>query len=109
MRTTDAYDANPPERSHVDTLDGATLIEFGTAWCGHCQAAQPALREALAEYPALRHLKVEDGKGRPLGRSFRVTLWPTLIFFRDGAEVTRLVRPGNPEQIRQALAQLQPR
>jgi thioredoxin 1 len=37
--------------------------------------------------------KVEDGPGRPLGRSFKVKLWPTLIFLRDGAEVARVVRP----------------
>lgn len=104
MSTTDTYDPNPPERPLIDTLEGTTLLEFGTAWCGHCQAVQPALQDALAGHPKLRHLKVEDGKGRPLGRSFRVKLWPTLILLRDGQEIARLVRPGR-EQIRQALAQ----
>lgn len=109
MSMTERYDANPAERSQVDSLAGATLIEFGTAWCGHCQAAQPLLRETLAAHPNLRHLKVEDGKGRPLGRSFRVKLWPTLIFLRDGKEVARLVRPQGREEIRQALELTGPR
>lgn len=98
-----SYQPNPPCREEIDALEGTTLIEFGTAWCGHCQAVQPALRDILGQYPKLRHLKVEDGKGRPLGRSFRVTLWPTLILMRNGKEIARLVRPGR-EQIRQALA-----
>jgi thioredoxin 1 len=48
--------------------------------------------------------KVEDGKGRKLGRSYRVTLWPTLIFLNDGVEVARLVRPTDVDDIAHALA-----
>lgn len=107
MSMTHTYDANPPERQLIDSFKGDTLIEFGTAWCGHCQAVQPALQEALAAHPGLRHLKVEDGKGRPLGRSFRVTLWPTLVLLRDGEEIARLVRPGRA-QIDQLLARARP-
>jgi thioredoxin 1 len=54
----------------------------------------------------MRHIKVEDGPGRPLGRSFRVKLWPTLVFLREGREVARLVRPADPVAIEQALVQL---
>jgi thioredoxin 1 len=50
----------------------------------------------------VRHIKVEDGKGKPLGRSFRVKLWPTLVFLRDGAVVTQLVRP-TVEEVRAGL------
>ena len=70
-------------------MTGAVLIEFGAAWCGHCQALQPELAEALAEQPDVHHIKVDDGKGKPLGRSFRVKLWPTLVFMRDGQDPTR--------------------
>lgn len=67
-----AYDSNAPARSDVDQLTGAILLEFGTNWCGHCSAAQPLLTTARADSVALRHLKVEDGPGRPLGRLLRV-------------------------------------
>lgn len=102
--------ANPgPGRDEVDALPGATLLEFGTDWCGHCRAAQPLLAQALAAHPGLRHLKVEDGSGRPLGRSFAVKLWPTLVFLRDGREIARLVRPGSAADLTQALAAIDPR
>ena len=39
------------------------------------------------------HVKVEDGPGRPLGRSFRVRLWPNLVFLKDGHVVRQLARP----------------
>src|SRR5947209_19403084 len=64
-----------PDRSTVDTLPGATLLEFGTAWCGHCQGAQPLIAQALEAAPQVAHIKVEDGPGRALGRSYRVKLW----------------------------------
>ena len=94
-----------PTRAEVDALPGLTLLEFGTDWCGHCRAAQPALAEVLPQQPDWRHLKVEDGSGRALGRSFRVKLWPTLILLRDGVELARVVRPTQADAIRQSLQQ----
>jgi len=104
----ESYATVAPSRAEVDALPGLTLIEFGTSWCGFCKAAQPLIAEALADVdvPALRHLKIEDGSGRPLGRSFHVKLWPTLVFMRDGQETGRLVRPGNAAQIGQELAKM---
>lgn len=82
------------------------MIEFGASWCGHCQLARPLVDQVLAEQPDVRHLWVEDGPGQPLGRSFRVKLWPTLVFYNDGVEVARLVRPRSVEPIREAMAKL---
>ena len=92
-----------PTRAEVDALQGLTLLEFGTGWCGHCRAAQPALAEALAPHALLRHIKVEDGPGQALGRSFRVKLWPTLVLLRDGQEIARVVRPTQAADISAAL------
>ncbi len=106
MTMTSSYEKVEPTRDQIDALNGPAVIEFGTPWCGYCSAAQPLLRSALAEYPLVRHVKIEDGKGRPLGRSFRVTLWPTLIFLKDGKEISRLVRPVNATMISEALARI---
>ncbi|HEX6704514.1 MAG TPA: thioredoxin family protein [Albitalea sp.] len=100
-----AYTPNEPTRAEIDALSGPTLIEFGAPWCGYCIAAQRPLAAALAHRPGLRHLKIEDGRGRPLGRSFRIKLWPTLVFLHDGREVARLVRPEDADEIAQALDQ----
>ncbi len=100
------YQEKAPTREQVDALPGATVLEFGTNWCGFCSAAQPHISKALAGHPGLRHLKIEDGKGRPLGRSFQVKLWPTLIFMKDGAEVARVVRPGSADVISEAAAKV---
>lgn len=97
------FAAVEPSRSQIDALPGPALIEFGAPWCGYCLAAQPLLEAALAAYPNLPHVKIEDGPGRRLGRSFRVKLWPTLIFIEQGRELARLVRPTTVDEIVQAL------
>lgn len=87
-------------------MQGPVVLEFGTSWCGICRAAQPLIAAALGRHPDVRHVKVEDGPGRPLGRSFGVKLWPTLVFLSDGRETSRLVRPRNADAIEQALARI---
>lgn len=104
MNEPTAVPGTEPSRVDIDALAGATMLEFGTSWCGHCRAAQPLIAQALAARPDVRHVKVEDGSGRPLGRSFGVKLWPTLVFLRDGRETTRLVRPRDGAAIERALA-----
>jgi thioredoxin 1 len=106
MTMTDTYAATEPARAEIDRLDGPTVIEFGSPWCGYCRAAQPLVARALADHPRVRHLKIADGSGLPLGRSFKVKLWPTLVFLRDGSEVARLVRPGDAGAISEALARI---
>lgn len=100
------YADDEPAREEIDALGGPTVVEFGSNTCGWCRAAQSLIAEAFARSPSLRHIKVEDGKGRPLGRSFRVKLWPTLVFLKDGKEAARVVRPTGVDEIRTALSKI---
>jgi thioredoxin 1 len=103
-----SYADKEPARAEVDQLEGPTMVEFGSPWCGYCRRAQPLLASALAAHPRVRHLKIADASGRRLGRSFGVKLWPTLVFLDGGREVERLVRPGDEAAIASALAKIDP-
>jgi thioredoxin 1 len=96
-------DDREPTRAEVDQMDGPVLLEFGASWCPHCQALAPKLAGLLEDYPHVRHIKIEDGPGRSLGRSFQVKVWPNLVFLRDGHVVMQLARPDETE-VKQGLA-----
>jgi thioredoxin 1 len=100
------YLPQEPKREEVDALPGPTLLEFGSPWCGWCRRAQPLITQALGPHPGVRHLKIADASGRRLGRSFRVKLWPTLVFLSDGKETARVVRPDGADEIAEALARI---
>ena len=106
MAMSAAYAEVEPKRAEIDALEGPTLLEFGSPWCGHCRAAQPLIAAALREHPRIRHIKIADASGRRLGRSFRVKLWPTLVVVERGKEIARLVRPKDAGAIRDALAKI---
>jgi thioredoxin 1 len=93
-----------PTRAEVDAFAGPTLLEFGSSMCGYCRAAQPDIAAVMKNHPAVRHIKVEDGRGRALGRSFRVRLWPTLVYLEAGTEKARVVRPDNAAEIEAIFA-----
>ncbi len=107
MLQTLPYKEHQLTRDEIDALDDAIVLDFGTDWCGHCNAAAPLVAAAMSAHAGVRHIKVEDGPGRRLGRSFNVKLWPSLIFLRKGREIARLVRPGRQEDIEQALQALE--
>jgi thioredoxin 1 len=100
----ESYQQAQPERADIDAAAGIVALDFGTDWCGFCRAAAPLIASAIASQPGVRHLKIEDGSGRALGRSFRIKLWPTVVVLRDGKEVGRVVRPQDEAALRAALA-----
>ena len=106
MAMNDAYSTTEPKRKDVDLLAGPTVLEFCSPWCGFCRAAQPLLASAFVEHPSVRHIKISDAGGRPLGRSFNVKLWPTLIFLHNGEETARLIRTSAARAIADALAKI---
>jgi thioredoxin 1 len=106
MSTEDEQD---PTREEIDQSDGPVLLEFGASWCPYCQALAPKLAALLRRFPRVRHIRVEDGPGRPLGRSFRVKIWPNLVFLRDGQLVKQLARPEDIDEVREGLEAIQSR
>ncbi len=91
-----------PTRDEIDRTQGPVLLEFGASWCPFCKALAPKLSGLLRDYPGIRHIRIEDGPGQPLGRSFRVKIWPNLVFLKDGQVVQQSARP-EVDEVRKGL------
>jgi thioredoxin 1 len=91
-----------PTRDEISRIGGPVLLEFGASWCPFCRALAPDLARLLRGYPSVQHIKIEDGPGQPLGRSFGVRIWPNLVFLRDGVVIKQEARP-DPEKVREGL------
>lgn len=100
------YREDTPTIADVEAWTGYAILQFGTSWCEHCQVAEPVVKKVLVDYSALPHIKIADGKGKKLGRAFRVKLWPTLVLLHNGQEVMRTVRPTCAKEIQDLLAEL---
>jgi thioredoxin 1 len=83
-------------------MAGPVLLEFGASWCPYCQEMRPVVAALLRQYPEVRHIEVEDGRRKPLGRSFRVKLWPNFVLIRDGQVLRQLARP-LPQELQEAM------
>ena len=92
------YHEDAPTLEQLKEIPNYVILEFGAPWCGHCQAAEPVVEQSLAALN-LPHIKVFDGKGKRLGRIFKVKLWPTLILLKDGEEIKRIVRPVSADEM----------
>jgi thioredoxin 1 len=93
-------------RAEVETSQGPILLEFGASWCGHCLALEPYVQQLRKAHPEIVYHWIEDGPGRPLGRSFRVKLWPTFVFLCNGKILQQIARPTHRE-LDEALAGLE--
>ncbi|MFT5808665.1 MAG: thiol-disulfide isomerase/thioredoxin [Moritella dasanensis] len=98
------YREDAPTIAEVESWSGYAILEFGAPWCEHCQAVEPVVNAVLVEYPQLPLIKIADGRGKKLGRIFKVKLWPTFILFKDGQEVARIVRPTSITEVGGLLA-----
>jgi len=96
------YSEQAPTFKAISELSGDTILEFGAPWCQHCQLSQTAVEEAFTGQN-LPHIKIYDGKGKILGRKFKVKLWPTLIKLHNGKEIARIVRPLLSNEVRKFI------
>ena len=99
------YHDDEPTREEVDKTAGPVLLEFVQAGAATVKCSQPRWKRCSRSTRRCSTCRIADGRGKRLGRSFRVKLWPTLIFLRDGKVIVQLVRPAS-EEARQAMEQL---
>ena len=79
------------------------LIDFWAGWCGPCMMLGPVVEELAEEVTDVKICKVNVDEQMDLARQFRVVSIPTLIVFKNGQEVKRMVGVTSKEELKDAL------
>lgn len=111
MATSDAIleitDANWADE--VEGAEGLQMIDFWAVWCGPCRMVAPIVEELAGEYQGqgLRVGKLDVDSNPSVTTKFRVTSIPSILFFKDGELVDKVVgavpRPHLEEKIKAHL------
>lgn len=80
------------ENFQTEVSKGVTLVDFYADWCGPCRMIAPVLEELATEMNGKAHVaKIDIESAQQTTSNFHVTSIPTLILFKDGQEVKRIV------------------
>ena len=79
------------------------LLDFWAAWCGPCKMLSPVVDEIAGEHPEIKVGKVNVDEEQELAARYRVMSIPTLIIFKDGKEVDRMVGVQSKEVLTRKL------
>lgn len=89
MTATDLTDAE--FESRVLKADKPVLIDLWAEWCGPCRKVSPIVDEIAAEHDDLDVYKINIDEQPQVSRDYGVMSIPTLLLFKDGQLVNRIV------------------
>ena len=80
------------ETFHDEIKKGVVLVDFHAVWCGPCRMLSPIIEQVAEHYQdKIVVAKIDIDSEQNTAMEFQVTSVPTVILFKDGKEVNRLV------------------
>lgn len=100
----DSFKYLTEENFTEEVASGITLVDFYADWCGPCRMLTPVLEEVAQDVKGNATIaKIDIDKAQKTASAFQVTSIPTLVLFKDGKEVGRLVGLRDKETIKEFI------
>ena len=87
--------------------DKLVLVDFWAGWCGPCQMMAPTIEEVAKEFlDKVKIIKLNVDNSPSIATDFNVMNIPTLIFFKDGQDVDRIVGVASKRDLSHKIKEL---
>ncbi|MCB1384222.1 MAG: thioredoxin [Notoacmeibacter sp.] len=88
-----------------EVLDAAepVVVDFWAEWCGPCRMVAPIVEELSGEMDAVKFAKVNVDENQGIAQSLGITAIPTLVLYRDGKPVDKVVGLLPKEQLKEFI------
>jgi thioredoxin 1 len=87
--------------------DILTMVDFWAAWCGPCQMIAPVVEELATEYSGrLKVAKLNTDENPDIASRYQVMGIPTLMFFKGGQVIDRIVGAASKKQFKEKIEAL---
>lgn len=89
------------EEFEKEIKEGHLLVDFSASWCGPCRMMEPVLEELSSK---IKVLKVDIDELEELTRKLGIMSVPTMIIYKDGKEVKKVIGYHSLDEMEQAIA-----
>lgn len=93
--------------AEVMKAPGLVMVDFWAVWCGPCQMVAPIVEELATEYSGkVRVLKLNTDENPEIAGRYQVMSIPTIMFFKDGKPVEKLIGARPKRQFKEMIDSL---
>jgi len=98
---------NTSWENEVLKANNLTMVDFWAAWCGPCQMIAPVVEELAAEYHGrVKVAKLNTDENPDIASKYQVMGIPTLMFFKGGQVIDRIVGAASKKQFKEKIEAL---